>query len=269
MKTLKIALGIAAVVTTVGFRSAKEKLFIPPGTTQINDTVFADETEISNLSWKEFVEYNRIRYGSNSVEYNSSLPDTLVWRQKLNFNEPYVEYYFRHPAYSNYPVVGISWEQAMNFCKWRTERVHVMLEIKSGKRKAEDMNEPYKGKLKFEYRLPSKQEWEALAFVGIDPKTKEKQLKKSDHFFNFRDTISIVDQKHDNADVAAPVDAYAPNKLGLYNLFGNVSEMVSEKGICKGGSWRDKQENVSIWQDQTFEAANSWTGFRCVCVMKK
>jgi sulfatase modifying factor 1 len=52
------------------------------------------------------------------------LPDTLVWRDELAYNEPYVEYYYRHPSFDNYPVVGVSWLQANDFAKWRSDRVN-------------------------------------------------------------------------------------------------------------------------------------------------
>ena len=56
-----------------------------------------------------------------------ALPDTLVWRNKLAFNEPYVDYYLRHPAYRDYPVVGVSWVQARDYCAWRTDRVNELI----------------------------------------------------------------------------------------------------------------------------------------------
>ena len=61
-----------------------------------------------------------------------ALPDTLVWRSELAYNEPYVEYYFRYPAYNYYPVVGVTWEQAHDFCIWRTDRVNEKLLIDKG-----------------------------------------------------------------------------------------------------------------------------------------
>ena len=64
--------------------------------------------------------------------YKSALPDTLVWRSKLGDNKKYVDYYLRHPAYRNYPVVGVYWLQANDFCKWRTDRVNEYILIREG-----------------------------------------------------------------------------------------------------------------------------------------
>ena len=64
-------------------------------------------------------------YGQSYPDvYTKALPDTLVWRDKLGYNEPFVTQYLRHPAYKNYPVVGVSWQQATDFCVWRTDRVN-------------------------------------------------------------------------------------------------------------------------------------------------
>jgi gliding motility-associated lipoprotein GldJ len=64
--------------------------------------------------------------------YKKALPDTLVWRDKLGYNEPFVNGYLRHPAYKNYPVVGISWQQATDYCAWRTDRVNERILIDNG-----------------------------------------------------------------------------------------------------------------------------------------
>src|SRR5690606_40992696 len=61
-----------------------------------------------------------------------ALPDTLVWRSKLAYNEPYVQHYLRHPAYQNYPVVGVNWLQANDYCIWRTDRVNERILIREG-----------------------------------------------------------------------------------------------------------------------------------------
>lgn len=85
---------------------------------------YLDETEISNLQYREYVYYNQRVFQSYPEVYKKSLPDTLVWRSKLAFNEPFVEYYFRHPAYKDYPVVGVNWLQASDFALWRGDRVN-------------------------------------------------------------------------------------------------------------------------------------------------
>ncbi len=84
---------------------------------------YLDETEVSNIQYLEYL-YWIGRVFSFPEIYKNALPDTNSWRSKLAFNEPFVEYYFRHPAYQDYPVVGVSWLQAKNFADWRTDRVN-------------------------------------------------------------------------------------------------------------------------------------------------
>ncbi|MFZ8836878.1 MAG: SUMF1/EgtB/PvdO family nonheme iron enzyme [Flavobacteriales bacterium] len=89
------------------------------------DHFYMDETEVSNKFWLEYLHWLGMVFGEEYPEIvERALPDTLVWREKLAYNEPYVEYYLRHPAYREYPVVGVSWKQANEFCKWRTDRVN-------------------------------------------------------------------------------------------------------------------------------------------------
>ena len=61
-----------------------------------------------------------------------SLPDSTVWRSQMSYNEPMVTQYYRHPAYQDYPVVGVSWQQAVEYCDWRTDRVNERRIIESG-----------------------------------------------------------------------------------------------------------------------------------------
>lgn len=88
---------------------------------------YMDETEISNLHYREYVYWVTKQFPDFPEVIKNSFPDTLVWREELAFNEPYVQYYFRHPSYQNYPVVGVSWLQATEFCKWRGDRVNEMI----------------------------------------------------------------------------------------------------------------------------------------------
>ncbi len=93
---------------------------------------YMDETEVSNLNYQEYLYWiNRVFVDFPEV-YRKALPDTLIWRRKLAYNEPYVKYYFRHPAYREYPVVGVNWIQANEFCEWRTDRVNEFILVREG-----------------------------------------------------------------------------------------------------------------------------------------
>ena len=94
---------------------------------------YLDETEVRNVDYLEYLYWIKRVYSQSYPEvYNKALPDTLVWRDKLGYNEPFVTQYLRHPAYQNYPVVGVSWAQANDYCIWRTDRVNERILINEG-----------------------------------------------------------------------------------------------------------------------------------------
>jgi sulfatase modifying factor 1 len=94
---------------------------------------YMDETEVANVHYLEYLYWTTRVFGSDYPEvYNKALPDTLVWRDKVGYNEPLVELYLRHPAYQQYPVVGVNWLQATDFCKWRTDRVNEQILVREG-----------------------------------------------------------------------------------------------------------------------------------------
>ncbi len=93
---------------------------------------YMDQTEVRNVDYREYLNWIRRVFVDYPDVYRNALPDTLVWRSPLAFNEPYVEYYFRHPAYNEYPVVGVDWLQANDYCIWRTDRVNEFMLISEG-----------------------------------------------------------------------------------------------------------------------------------------
>jgi len=96
-------------------------------------TFYMDETEVTNQHWLEYMYWmQRVYNKSYPHVYKKCLPDTLAWRKTLGYREKYVNYYLRHPSYRDYPVVGVSWLQANEFCKWRTDRVNEAILVREG-----------------------------------------------------------------------------------------------------------------------------------------
>lgn len=229
---------------------------VPPGTVQIEENFFFDQTEISNISWLEYLFWNKNKYGTDSEQYRAALPDTNVWGSIT----PFVKHYFRHPSYRNYPVVGISYDQAVAFCQWRSERVNEMIYIRDNKltydRNAEFEDVPQI----WQYRLPTAEEWEEIALAG-DSKRVQRKRKSAGN-------LSREKRDEKNVEMTAPVMSYWPNIHGAYNLIGNVAEMVSEKGVSKGGSWKHSLKQSFASQELRYDKPVNWLGFRCVCERK-
>jgi len=105
-------------------------------TSQHVQSFYMDETEVTNVMYLEYLDYLKSVYPPENPKYaniyRGALPDTLVWRNRLGFNETMTNNYLRHPAYAEYPVVGVNWIQATQFAEWRTDRVNEVLLEKEG-----------------------------------------------------------------------------------------------------------------------------------------
>jgi sulfatase modifying factor 1 len=215
-------------------------------------------------------------------------PDTLVWVHDFtySFNEPMTKMYFSHPAYDDYPVVGVSWKQARAFCIWRTDLLNNYLR-KIGGVRVQD------------FRLPTESEWEYAARGGLDlapfpwggPYIRNTRGCFLANFKPMRG--NYID---DGGFHTVPASSYSPNDYGLYCMSGNVAEWTSnaydesaydfahdlnadyvyeaddddppvlKRKVIRGGSWKDisyyLQTGTRTYEYQ--DTAKSYIGFRSV-----
>ncbi len=213
-------------------------------------------------------------------------PDTTCWVNDFqnSENEGYMRYYFSNPAYNEYPVVGVTWEQANAFCAWRTEYL-----LKGLGPEARYVQR---------YRLPTEAEWEYAA-RGVDGNEFpwENEDMKSDrgcYFANFKPDRGNYTK--DGNLITSKVGIYSSNTNGLFDMAGNVAEWTStiytEAGVeamndlnpqlsynaakedpyklkkksVRGGSWKDPESYMrSAWRSWEYQnQPRSYIGFRCV-----
>src|SRR4051812_14660774 len=215
-------------------------------------------------------------------------PDTLVWIRDFSYsyNEPMTKRYYSHPAFGNYPVVGVNWNQATAFCEWRTSYLNAFLE---SKRQATESD----------FRLPTEAEWEYAARGGRS----QSMFPWGNYYLRNRKGCLLANFKpgrgnypEDGGFYTVRADAYWPNDFGLYCMAGNVAEWTSsvyyegaynfehdmnpdirynakeqdpprmKRKVIRGGSWKDVGYFLET-STRTYEyqdTAKSYIGFRSV-----
>lgn len=215
-------------------------------------------------------------------------PDTLVWVRDFTYslNEPMTRAYFSHPAYDEYPVVGVNWDQANAFCYWRTQYWN-------------DFRLEQGDALMDEFRLPTEHEWEYAARGGRQMSPYPwggPYLRNSKGCLLANFKPGRGNYPEDGGQYTVRASAYWPNDYGLYNMAGNVSEWTStaffpsaygfihdlnpdirydatdedpvtmKRKVIRGGSWKDigyfLQTGTRHWEYQ--DSTKSYIGFRCV-----
>jgi sulfatase modifying factor 1 len=209
-------------------------------------------------------------------------PDTTVWIKDFNYsyNDPMHQDYFYHPAYQDYPVVGVSWNQAQAFCNWRTKNKNDRMRDKKNFAKIPS------------FRLPTEAEWEYAARGGLEfskypwggPNTTSDRGCFLANFKPVRGNYAV-----DGALYTVEVQSFNANDYGLYNMSGNVSEWTNssfnsssyymgstmnsnvedrknKRKIIRGGSWKDVAYylEVSTRDFEYADTARSYIGFRTV-----
>jgi len=227
---------------------------------------YMDETEVANIHWLEYLYY--VKLDSSREFYESALPDTTVWAKDLAYNDPYVDHYLRYPGFRYFPVVGVTWKQAVDYCEWRTAVVNLKLAEDAGLEEipaeSPGVRIPLEtGVVLPNYRLPSEAEWEyaAQALIGtqwLDENQTHKRLypwdghalrnpygKKMGYFLaNFKrgrgDYAGIAGKLNDGAMITNYIYEYPPNDFGLYNMAGNVNEWVFD--VYRPLSFQDMED---------------------------
>jgi len=209
-------------------------------------------------------------------------PDTAVWVKDFNYsyNDPMHQDYFYHQSYGDYPVVGVSWDQANAFCNWRTKKKNDYLKSKKNRISVPD------------FRLPTEAEWEYAARGGLEFATYPwgsggTASDRGCYLANFKPVRG--NYAADGALYTMEAKSYNANDYGLYNMAGNVSEWTNtaydissyymassmnpnvenkknKRKIIRGGSWKDVAYFLEVGsRDYEYaDTARSYIGFRTV-----
>ena len=284
---------IGCSANKIVIENKKYNIYPPPGTVKISNNLFADEYEMTNISWKEYLAWIERVFGKESVEYRRSLPSNDIWLYQNHIDSLEVNY-FSNPLFNEYPVVGISLDQAIQYTDWRTQRVAELILIY--KRLIKPNNKPtpedyftidrYKNgdfnwivKKKTlilpNYKIPSIEEWEQISGYnskfefGYDRYDSHnlKVIYDSSFLYNTNEYIKfkLNNQNHQLYSLTTDTRSFGKNIYGLYGIIGNVSEMVNKYGISKGGSWKQTIEEIKVSEQSERNIPNSWTGFRNIC----
>jgi formylglycine-generating enzyme required for sulfatase activity len=228
--------------------------------------LYAGQTEVTNAQYNMFISEMELEASNTHSQF---LLDTSAWtNSEITYCEPYKIYYHKHPAYNDYPVVNVSYQNAQAYCNWLTVKYN------------NDQKRKFK---KVQFFLPTIEQWEFAAKGSLKQAiypwgTFNVKNRKGQYMCNFRkinesnfvkDSVTgqLKESKmklpvFDNNYYTANVYSYFPNDFGLYNCSGNVAEMVSTEGIAKGGSWNSYGGEILIKSAMNYVKANPEVGFR-------
>jgi formylglycine-generating enzyme required for sulfatase activity len=321
---MKLFCFLLFIIPAIAFSQKDEKLikernklkktsWTPPNGIWLKENTFIDQTEIANIHWLEFLFY--LQRDSSAELHQRMIPysanEDFIFRSFLNWkhledsgafiNSSHLidssysqrnslkENYFRYPGFRYFPVVGITHEQALMYCQWRSQVVSTAVNQELEKKGSHE-------RVYYNFRLPSEEEWELAASGLLDPDKYprglsqeyvpyDKMLRKdvvknkvcpacnfdsllhpafvSDYNLPF--TCSGNKYYRNGFNFLGYIYDNSPNRIDLYNMIGNVAEMTSEPGLAKGGSWTHEPEVCTIKNKFHYECPNEWTGFRCIC----
>jgi formylglycine-generating enzyme len=215
---------------------------------KIKDNLYAWETETSNYEYGLFVKAMQLTQPNNWQQYAI---DTTGWRKQATYCEPYVAYYHQHPAFNLYPVVNISYVNALAYCNWLTTKYNT------------DEKRKFK---KVVFTLPTQEEWIEAAQGGRP----EAMYPWGSYFVKNKKGMDLCNYKKDSSEIkdvhklysTASVKSFFPNSFGLYNCSGNVSEMLITQNKASGGSWNQSVDYCQIKSVTNYSESSPEIGFR-------
>ncbi|WP_461376545.1 T9SS ring complex lipoprotein PorK/GldK [Cloacibacterium normanense] len=274
------------------YAEVMESLYLPPAK-RINNERLLDTQKLKySYEWEDIA--TAVKDNNRSAKYLKKesiavYPDTTVWVKDFNYayNEPLFDRYFWHKAYKDYPVVGVTWDQARAFCDYKTKAKRDY--VKSGKKR---------GDAPMKFRLPTEAEWEYAARGGLENATYPwggpyLTDDRGCYLANFKPKRGnyIEDEKKGTYPYTAPVKKFHRNGFGLYDMAGNVAEWTESpysnstyqfsstlnpylsnqayrevKKSVRGGSWKDVgyllMTGYRDWERK--DSARSYIGFRTI-----
>jgi formylglycine-generating enzyme required for sulfatase activity len=254
-------------------KALNENYAFIPADSLVNHDFIIFKTEVSNLNYKEFLW--DLKQSGDIEKWKIAQIDSAKWSTKNWSNKAYETYYHTHVAYNDYPVVNVSKEGAQLYCEWLTEKV----------------NSTLKGSYKIVFRLPTHEEWlkaakgklelASYAWGGYRLQNAEGAYMcncisngaeciardSTGKYYIELEAYRNVNFSAGNNDVTAPVKSYWPNGYGLYNMNGNVAEMIADKDVVAGGSWNDPGYDVRNESVKRYSGAARNIGFRMVATV--
>jgi gliding motility-associated lipoprotein GldJ len=215
---------------------------------------YMDETEVTNLMYSEYLDWLKKLFPPSEENYkniyNGAIPDTLVWRNRLGYAEVMTNNYLRHPAFADYPVVGVSWKQAVEFCNWRTDRVNEQILEEKGFITRDAKYGVEAGKT---FNSQTYLNSPTLSYGGNDSITRQSKSTQARIKRN-KDSINIYVQRKDGIllpDYRLPTEAeweYAA--LGLvgirnYNVYRGRKKYPWEGQYTRSGSRKSKGDQLA------------------------
>ncbi len=221
---------------------------------KITDTLYAGKIEVTNAMYQSFLEEPMIH---DNPQFLVAQIDSTGWVHPPDFHsEELMMTYHLMPQYREHPVVNVSFEGAELFCKWLTEKYNAM---------------PSKIYKKVRFRMPTEDEW---MLAARNPKiggiyTNGDSLKDANgrYYYNFdsnepEEGGSNTPRPQHALVMLRPSISNPENGFGLYNICGNVSEMITPKGYTKGGCFRDRKEALQIAGKIMYRGSSPAIGFR-------